>query len=84
MVRARTLGSCHIIADNNRCTFGIRAALPQHFPLFKGNARTVGLHRFVVRQNVTLGLLIQHIDIVVSKIDDPHPAAGRINDYRGG
>lgn len=42
------------------------------------------MHRYVVRQNVALGLLIQHVDIVVSKVDDPHPAAGRINDYRGG
>ncbi len=46
--------------------------------------RAVSLHRFVVRQNVALGLLIQHIDIVVSQVDDPHPTAGRINDYRGG
>ena len=46
--------------------------------------RTVRLHRLVVRQNVALGLLIQHIDIVVSQVDDPHPAAGRINDYWGG
>lgn len=44
----------------------------------------VSLHRYVVRQNVALGLLIQHIDIVVSQVDDPHPAAGRINDYWGG
>lgn len=78
------LGSSHIIAANNRCTFGIRAALLEHFPLFKGNARTVGLHCFVVRQDVTLGLHIQRVDIVVGKVDDPHPAAGRINDYRGG
>lgn len=44
----------------------------------------VSLHRYVVRQNVALGLLIQHVDIVVGQVDDPHPAAGRINDYRGG
>lgn len=37
-----------------------------------------------MRQNVALGLLIQHVDIVVGQVDDPHPAAGRINDYRGG
>ena len=49
-----------------------------------GNVRAIGLHCFVVRQDVTLGLLIQHIDIVVSQVDDPHPAAGRVNDYRGG
>lgn len=78
------LSSCHIIAANNRCTFGIRAALLEHFPLFKGNARTVGLHCFVVRQDVTLGLHIQRVYIVVGQVDDPHPAAGRINDYRGG
>ena len=50
----------------------------------RGNATAVGLHCFVVRQNVALGLLIQHINIVVGKVNDPHPAAGRINDYRGG
>lgn len=50
----------------------------------RGNALAVGLHYFVVRQDVTLGLLIQHVDIVVSQVDDPHPTAGRINDYRGG
>lgn len=50
----------------------------------RGNALAVGLHCFVVRQNVALGLLIQHVDIVVSQVDDAHPAAGRINDYRGG
>lgn len=50
----------------------------------RGNALAVGLHCFVVRQNVALGLLIQHVDIVVGQVDDPHPAAGRINDYRGG
>lgn len=48
------------------------------------NVRAIGLHCFVVRQNVALGLLIQHVDIVVSQVDDPHPAAGRVNDYRGG
>ncbi|EIX9308323.1 TPA: hypothetical protein MM062_004651 [Klebsiella pneumoniae] len=46
--------------------------------------RTIGLHCFVVRQNVALGLLIQHVDIVVSQVNDPHPTAGRINDYWGG
>ncbi|HAJ8976055.1 TPA: hypothetical protein HOW11_004003 [Escherichia coli] len=50
----------------------------------KGNALAVGLHCFVVRQNVALGLLIQHFDIVVGQVDNPHPAAGRINDYWGG
>ncbi len=45
---------------------------------------TVNLRRFVMHQNVALGLLIQHVDIVVSQVDDPHPTAGRINDYRGG
>ena len=44
----------------------------------------IGLHCFVERQNVALGLLIQQVDIVVGQVDDPHPAAGRINDYRGG
>ncbi|MGQ9078339.1 hypothetical protein [Klebsiella pneumoniae] len=46
--------------------------------------RAVSLHCFIVRQDVTLGLLIQHVDIVVGQVDDPHPTAGRINDYRGG
>ncbi|HGZ0312965.1 TPA: hypothetical protein ACOJ3H_004752 [Klebsiella pneumoniae] len=44
----------------------------------------VDYYCFVVRQNVALGLLIQHVDIVVGQVDDPHPTAGRINDYRGG
>ncbi|EMV6293870.1 hypothetical protein AAC895_003153 [Escherichia coli] len=44
----------------------------------------VSQHRYVVRQNVALGLLIQHVDIVVSQVNDPHPVAGGINDYRGG
>ncbi|HAT1665509.1 TPA: hypothetical protein I8Y34_004794 [Raoultella ornithinolytica] len=39
-------------------------------------------HSFIVRQNVALGLLIQHIDIVVGQVDDPHPAAGGIDDFR--
>lgn len=46
--------------------------------------RAVRQHCFVVRQDVALGLHIQHVDIVVGQVDDPHPAAGRINDYRGG
>ncbi len=46
--------------------------------------RAVSLHCFVVRQNVALGLRIQHIDIVVSKVDDPYPAARGINHHRGG
>ena len=50
----------------------------------RGNALAVGLRCFVVRQNVALGLLIQHVNIVVSQVNDPHPTAGRINDYRGG
>ena len=50
----------------------------------RGNATAVGLHCFVVRQNVALGLHIQHVDIVVGQVDDPHPVARRINDYRGG
>ena len=44
----------------------------------------VSLHCFVVRQDVALSLRIKHIDIMVSKVDDPYPAAGRINDYRAG
>lgn len=49
-----------------------------------GLLRAVHQHGFVVRQNVALGLHIQRVDIVVGQVDDPHPAAGRINDYRGG
>lgn len=37
---------------------------------------------FIVRQNVALGLLIQHIDIVIGQVDDPHPVAGGIDDFR--
>lgn len=46
--------------------------------------RAIAPYRFIVRQNVSLSLHIQHVDIVVGQVDDPHPAAGRINDYRGG
>ena len=42
----------------------------------------VSLHRLVVRQNVAFGLLIQHVNIVVGQVDDPHPAAGGIDDFR--
>lgn len=44
----------------------------------------VGLHCFVVRQNVALRLFIHHVYIVVSQVDDPHPVAGGINHHRGG
>lgn len=44
----------------------------------------VGLHCFVVRQNVALGLTVHYVDIVVGQVDNPHPAARGINDYRGG
>lgn len=46
--------------------------------------RAVRQHYFVVRQNVALGLTVHHVNIVFGQVDDPHPAAGRINDYRGG
>ena len=49
-----------------------------------GLLRAVRLPSFVMRQNVALGLLIQHVDIVVGQVENPHPVAGRINDYRGG
>ncbi|HBT3119028.1 TPA: hypothetical protein MBF27_001356 [Klebsiella pneumoniae] len=49
-----------------------------------GLLRAVRLPSFVMRQNVALGLHIQHVNIVVGQVDDPHPAAGRVNDYRGG
>lgn len=42
------------------------------------------MHRYVVRQNVALRLSIQHVDIVVGQVDDPHPAARGINHHRGG
>lgn len=61
----------------------IEAALTL-FIFISFNLAAVSLHRYVVRQNVALGLLIQHIDIVVSQVDDPHPAARGINHHRGG
>ncbi len=44
----------------------------------------VRLPRFVMRQDVALRLHVQRVNIVVGQVDDPHPVAGRINDYRGG
>ncbi len=48
------------------------------------NLLAVRLPRFVVRQNVALRLSVQHVDIVVGQVDDPHPAARGINHHRGG
>lgn len=129
------LSCCRIIAAYNRCTSGVRVALPAYpFPrltltsgmsqfgpasgshrdsgphhycglkvrsvrfnasflyprvgivgnlsLSGGKVRAVGQQRLVVRQDVALGLLIQHIDIMVGQVDDPHPAAGGIDDFR--
>ncbi|HHB8228013.1 TPA: hypothetical protein ACN7PH_003537, partial [Klebsiella pneumoniae] len=39
-------------------------------------------YRSIVRHNVALRLLIQHIDIVVGQVDGPHPVAGGINGCR--
>lgn len=44
----------------------------------------ISLNRLIVRQNVAFRLLVQHIDIVVGQVDDPHPAARGINHHRGG
>ncbi|HED2507895.1 TPA: hypothetical protein R4Y84_003112 [Klebsiella michiganensis] len=44
----------------------------------------ISLNRLIVRQNVAFGLRVQHVDIVVGQVDDPHPAAGGINHHRGG
>lgn len=49
-----------------------------------GHLLTISLYCSVVRQDVALGLHIQHVDIVVGQVDDPYPTAGRINDYWGG
>lgn len=39
----------------------------------------VGLHRFVVRQNVFLRLAIHHLDIVLSEANDAYPVAPGID-----
>lgn len=44
----------------------------------------VFLPRFVMRQDVALGLLIQDVNIVVCHVDNPGPQAARINHHRGG
>ena len=44
----------------------------------------VRLPRFVMRQNVALRLLIQHVDIVVGQIDNSGPQATGINHHRRG
>ncbi|HBU6971541.1 TPA: hypothetical protein MC633_000025 [Raoultella planticola] len=44
----------------------------------------ISQNRFIVRQNVALGLLIQHVNISVSEIDNFRPQAPCINDHRGG
>ena len=64
--------------------FNQRVSLGRNDLLIRTFLSTVNLRRFVMRQNVALGLHIQHVDIMVSQIDNPHPTAGRINDYRGG
>ena len=61
-----------------------RVGIVSDLSLGGDNAWAIGLHCFVVRQNVALGLLIQHVDIVVSQVNDPHPAARGINHHRGG
>ena len=48
------------------------------------NLLAVRLPRFVMRQDVTFGLLIKHVNIVVCQVDNPGPQAARINYYRGG
>ena len=44
----------------------------------------VRLPRFVMRQDVALGLLVQNVYIVVCQIDNPSPKTARINHHRGG
>lgn len=44
----------------------------------------VRLPRFVMRQNVALGLLVQDVNIVVCHVDNPGPQAARINHLRDG
>lgn len=37
-----------------------------------------------MRQNISLRLHVQRVDIVVGQVDNANPVAGGINDYRGG
>lgn len=55
-------------------------------PLLRGSGLflAVSLPRFVMRQDVALGLLIQDVNIVVCHVDNPGPQAARINHHRGG
>lgn len=52
--------------------------------LFRIKLRAVGQHGFVMRQNISLRLHVQRVDIVVGQVDNANPVAGGINDYRGG
>lgn len=62
------------------CKGGLSALL-LHFSL---SLQTVRLPRFVMRQDVAFRLLIQNVNVVVSKIDWLNPIARGINDYQGG
>lgn len=44
----------------------------------------VRLPRFVMSQNVALGLLIQDVNIMVGHVDNPSPQTARINHLRDG
>ena len=48
-----------------------------------GTVRTVRLPRFVVRQDVFFRLPVQHINVVMSKVDWLYPVTSSINQYRG-
>lgn len=56
-------------------------ALLLHFELL---LLAVSVPCFVMRQDVALRLLIQHVDIVVGQIDNPGPQTPGINYHRGG
>lgn len=43
---------------------------------------TVSQYRFVMRQNVALRLLIQHVDIVLCEVDDIYPVTGGVRYFR--
>lgn len=114
------LDCCRFIAAHNRCSSGVRAALPELILIYEPSPITtqarhyatqgsimtaalpydcgltalllqigflllaVSLPRFVMHQDVSLGLLIQDVNIVVCHVDNPGPQAARINHLRDG
>lgn len=51
------LSSCHIIAAYNRCTFGIRAALPELIVIYEPLPITTQARHYATRGSITTATL---------------------------